>query len=59
MLTLTDVGEAIGVARAAADVGLPLGLGFTVETDGRLPRGETLAEVVARSTPTRPRRTSS
>ena len=48
VLTLTDVGEAIGVARAAADVGLPLGLGFTVETDGRLPRGETLAEVVAR-----------
>ena len=48
VLTLTDVGEAIGVARAAADVGLPLGLGFTVETDGRLPRGETLDEVVAR-----------
>lgn len=48
VLTLTDVGEAIGVARAAADVGLPLGLGFTVETDGRLPRGETLAEVISR-----------
>ncbi|HET9422247.1 MAG TPA: homocysteine S-methyltransferase family protein [Nocardioides sp.] len=46
VLTLTDVGEAIGVARAAADVGLPLGLGFTVETDGRLPRGETLEEAI-------------
>ncbi len=48
VLTLTDVGEAIGVARAAAEVGLPLGLGFTVETDGRLPRGESLAEVISR-----------
>ncbi len=48
VLTLTDVGEAIGVARAAAEVGLRLGLGFTVETDGRLPGGTTLAEAVAR-----------
>lgn len=47
VLTLTDVGEAIGVARAAADVGLRLGLGFTVETDGRLPGGTTLAEAIA------------
>jgi homocysteine S-methyltransferase len=47
VLTLTDIGEAIGVARAAANVGLPLGLGFTVETDGRLPRGETLEEAIA------------
>ncbi len=46
-LTLTDVGEAIGIARAAADVGLPVALGFTVETDGRLPGGQTLAQVVA------------
>lgn len=46
-LTLTSVGEAIGVARAAAEVGLGMGLGFTVETDGRLPGGTTLAEAVA------------
>lgn len=45
-LTLTEVGEAIGIARAAADVGIPVALGFTVETDGRLPGGLTLAEAV-------------
>lgn len=45
-LTLTEVGEAIGVARAAADVGLPMGIGFTVETDGRLPDGTSLATAV-------------
>jgi homocysteine S-methyltransferase len=47
VLTLTDVGEAIGVAWAAADVGLPAAIGFTVETDGRLADGTTLAEAVA------------
>ncbi|UMG91315.1 homocysteine S-methyltransferase family protein [Nocardioides sp. TF02-7] len=47
VLTLTDVGEAVGVARAAADVGLRMGIGFTVETDGRLPDGTTLPEAVA------------
>jgi homocysteine S-methyltransferase len=46
VLTITDVGEGIGVARAAADVGLPVVIGFTVETDGRLPDGSTLAEAV-------------
>jgi homocysteine S-methyltransferase len=45
-LTLTEVGEAIGVSRAAADVGIRVGIGFTVETDGRLPGGMTLAEAV-------------
>lgn len=45
-LTLTDVGEAIGIARAGADVGLPVAIGFTVETDGRLPDGSTLAAAV-------------
>jgi homocysteine S-methyltransferase len=46
-LTLTDVGEAIGVSRAADASGLPLGLGFTVETDGRLPDGSRLADAIA------------
>ena len=45
-LTLTDAGEAIGVARAAADVGLRCGIGFTVETDGRLPDGSTLGDAI-------------
>lgn len=42
VLTLTDVGEGIGIAQAAAEVGLPVVIGFTVETDGRLPDGSTL-----------------
>ena len=46
-LTLTEVGEAIGISRACAEVGLPAGVGFTVETDGRLPDGTTLAQAVA------------
>lgn len=41
-LTLTEVGEAVGISRAAADVGLDVGSGFTVETDGLLPDGTTL-----------------
>jgi homocysteine S-methyltransferase len=46
VLTLTEVGEAIGVSRAAADVGLRAGIGFTIETDGRLPDGTSLADAV-------------
>src|SRR5690349_19140296 len=45
-LTLTEVGEAVGIAWAAADVGVPVAVGFTVETDGRLPDGTSLAEAV-------------
>ncbi|MCD9154759.1 hypothetical protein [Aeromicrobium duanguangcaii] len=37
---------AVGVVRAAADVGLGVGVGFTVETDGRLPDGTTLSEAI-------------
>lgn len=46
-LTLTSVGEGIGVARAAADVGIPVAIGFTVETDGQLPDGTTLADAIS------------
>ena len=45
-LTLTDVGEAVGVVRAAREAGLPVLVAFTVETDGRLPTGLTLAEAI-------------
>jgi homocysteine S-methyltransferase len=45
-LTLTHTGEAIGIARAAAAQGVPCVLSFTVETDGRLPSGESLEEAV-------------
>ncbi len=46
MLTCTHVGEGIGFVRAAAATGLPVTLSFTVETDGRLPSGQGLAEAI-------------
>ncbi len=46
--TLSFVDEAIGIARAAAAAGVPASISFTVETDGRLPDGEPLAEAVER-----------
>ena len=47
-LTLTQPDEAIGVVRAADSVGLPVAIGFTVETDGRLPDGTTLRAALER-----------
>jgi homocysteine S-methyltransferase len=44
--TLTTVAEAIGIVRAAGDVGLPVAVAFTVETDGRLPDGTALGAAV-------------
>ncbi len=46
-LTIGSVGEALGVVLAARDAGVPVAVGFTVETDGRLPDGTALAEAVA------------
>lgn len=45
--TLTGPEEAIGVVRAARSAGLPVAVSFTVETDGRLPDGTSLADAVA------------
>jgi len=45
-LTLSYPEEAEGVALAAADVGIPITVFFTVETDGRLPSGDPLGEAV-------------
>jgi homocysteine S-methyltransferase len=45
-ITMTHTGEAIGIARAAQAHGLPSVISFTVETDGRLPSGETLGEAI-------------
>ena len=41
--------EGIGVARAAAEHGMPVVIAFTAETDGRLPSGDTLADAIART----------
>lgn len=46
-LTLTNVSEAIGFARAAEQCSSPAVVSFTVETDGRLPSGITLSEAIA------------
>jgi S-methylmethionine-dependent homocysteine/selenocysteine methylase len=46
-LTLTYSAEALGIARVANDVGLPAAISFTVETDGRLPGGESLGDAIA------------
>jgi homocysteine S-methyltransferase len=45
-LTLTNTDEAIGIARAASARSTPVVLSFTVETDGRLPSGPTLAAAI-------------
>jgi len=46
-LTMTNANEAIGVANAARIVGLPVSISFTVETDGALPTGQSLAAAIA------------
>ena len=45
-LTLTYAEEAIGIVRAARAAGLPVVVGFTVETDGRLPSGDSIEEAI-------------
>lgn len=45
-VTMTYVEEAIGVATAATTAGLSVAIGFTVETDGRLPSGTTVGEAI-------------
>lgn len=45
-MTLAYADEAIGIARAARDVEMPVVLSFTVETDGSLPDGSTLAAAI-------------
>ena len=45
-MTMTHAGEALGIARAAKAVGVPVSMGLTVETDGRLPTGQPLGEAI-------------
>ena len=47
-ITMTNVPEAIGVARAARAAGMPVVISFTVETDGRLPTGDRLKDAIER-----------
>lgn len=45
-ITMTNSAEATGIAQAAADAGVASVISFTVETDGRLPSGETLGDAI-------------
>lgn len=45
-LTMNYIEEAVGVALAAKDAGIPVAISFTVETDGRLPTGDTLEAAI-------------
>jgi S-methylmethionine-dependent homocysteine/selenocysteine methylase len=44
--TLTNIGEAVGVACAAKATGIACVISFTLETDGRLTTGESLAQAI-------------
>lgn len=44
--TMNYVNEAIGIARAAQKASMPVVISFTVETDGKLPTGETLKDAI-------------
>lgn len=45
-MTMTYSEEAVGIARAAHSVELPVVISFTVETDGRLPTGQNLGDAI-------------
>jgi S-methylmethionine-dependent homocysteine/selenocysteine methylase len=45
-ITMNNVNEAIGIARAARNVNLPVVVSFTVETDGRLPTGDSIEAAI-------------
>jgi S-methylmethionine-dependent homocysteine/selenocysteine methylase len=44
--TMTNTAEVIGLTRAAKSAGMPVVISFTVETDGKLPSGQTLKEAI-------------
>ncbi|ASW53357.1 homocysteine S-methyltransferase family protein [Plantactinospora sp. KBS50] len=46
-MTMTTTAEAAGIVRAANEVGLPVAISFTVETDGRLPDATPLGVAIA------------
>jgi homocysteine S-methyltransferase len=45
-LTMTYAEEPAGIVHAAAAAGIPVSVSFTVETDGRLPSGQSLREAI-------------
>lgn len=45
-ITMTYADEALGVVRAAKTAGIPVAISFTVETDGKLPSGQSLGDAI-------------
>jgi S-methylmethionine-dependent homocysteine/selenocysteine methylase len=45
-ITMNYVEEAIGITLVAQSLGMPVVISFTVETDGKLPTGQTLKEAI-------------
>ncbi|MCH9809406.1 MAG: homocysteine S-methyltransferase family protein [Alphaproteobacteria bacterium] len=45
-MTMNTTNEAVGIARAAKAQGVPAAISFTVETDGRLPTGQSLGDAI-------------
>ena len=45
-ITMNYVEEAVGITRAARSAGMPVAISFTVETDGKLPTGQTLRDAI-------------
>lgn len=48
-MTISSLGEAVGIAKAAIEVDQPVALSFTVETDGRLISGMSLQDAITRT----------
>jgi S-methylmethionine-dependent homocysteine/selenocysteine methylase len=46
-ITMTNIPEAVGITRAAQAAGIPAVISFTVETDGKLPTGDSLKDAIA------------
>ena len=44
--TINYINEALGIALAAKEYRMPVVIGFTLETDGKLPSGESLQEAI-------------
>ena len=52
--TMNYVDEAIGVRARPRGAGMPVVISFTVETDGRLPTGQTLKDAIDEPSTPRP-----
>jgi len=45
-LTMTYANEAVGIVKAAEEAAIPAAVSFTLETDGRLPSGQSLRDAI-------------